>query len=174
MKNLIICGLNGTGKTTIAKHYSEELGYEYIDLYDVINSNFNDDDKINASNILKDEIDNYLSKKSKDKCIIDCNYLILPDDFINYQSNQVYEIIYLGFNDIDVDVLFEKFSKDYEKKNINYDSNELKYRLVYFNEISKKVYEACKKYNYKYFDINKDKKLVLEEISEYIDSLIER
>ena len=43
MKNLIICGLNGTGKTTIAKHYSEELGYEYIDLYDVINSNFYDE-----------------------------------------------------------------------------------------------------------------------------------
>lgn len=174
MKNIIICGLNGTGKTTIAKQYCEKLGYQYIDLYDVINSYFNDDNKVDASNVLKEEIDNYLFKRSKDKVIIDCNYLILPVDFINYHSNQDYEIIYLGFYDIDVDVLFEKFSKDYEKKNINYDSSELKNKLIYFNEISKKVYNDCKKYNYKYFDINKDKKLVLEEISEYIDSLIER
>ena len=158
MKNIILCGLIGTGKTTIAKQYSEKFGYEYIDLYDVINSDYSDNDKINASNVLKNEIDNYLFKRSKDKVIIDCNYLILPDDYANYQFNDNYEIIYLGFNDIDINVLFEKFSKDYEKKNIDFDSEELKSQLLYLNKISKKVYEDCKKYNYKYFDINKDKK----------------
>jgi len=174
MKNIILCGLIGTGKTTIAKQYSEKFGYEYIDLYDVLNLDINDDDKEYASKFLKDEIDNYLIKKTTDKCIIDCNYLILPQDFVNYNSNKYYEIIYLGFNDIDVNMLFEKFSNDYEKKNINYDTVELKKKLFYFNEISKKVYNDCKKYNYKYFDINKDKKSVLEEISEYMNLLIER
>ena len=38
MKNIIICGLIGTGKTTLAKKISQNLNYEYIDLNKKMNT----------------------------------------------------------------------------------------------------------------------------------------
>lgn len=171
MKNIIICGLVGTGKTTIAKKIENELSYNYIDLYNIIKVDFSDKEK--ASKEYASKIDDYLLSLKSDKYVIDCDYLILPEDFNNYKSKNKYEIIYLGFNDIDFDVLYNKFKNDYIKKNKRFDDNKLVSELKYIKEISKKVFNDCKKYNYKFFDINKDKSILVEEIYKYItDKLI--
>ena len=60
MKNIIICGLIGTGKTTLAKIISKELGYKYVDLNNLLNTTVDINDKIYACQNLRDEIDNLL------------------------------------------------------------------------------------------------------------------
>lgn len=174
MKNLIICGLVGTGKTTIAKKICEELNYEYIDLYDKINGKIDTKDKENASKLLAKDINKYLMNVSENKCIIDCDYLILPNEFYNCDAKVNYNIIYLGFNNVDVELLFNKFSDDYKKKNITYDSEKLRNQIEYFKYISNKVYLDCKKYNYKYFDLDKEKSLVIDEIMNFIYSIMDK
>lgn len=156
MKNIIICGLIGTGKTTLAKIISKELGYKYVDL----------NNKIYASQNLRDEIDNLL--KTLDKCAIDCEYLILPEQYILYKNREECTIVYLGFNNVDINVLYDKFVQDYKNKNIKYDEKKLMGTLKYFKDISKKVCDDCNKYGFKFFDICKDKNLVIQEAYEYI------
>ena len=166
MKNIIICGLIGTGKTTLAKKISKELGYEYVYLNNLLNTTVDINNKINASQNLRNEIDNLL--KTCDSCVIDCEYLILPEQYVLYKNKESYEIIYLGFNNVDVNVLFDKFVLDYKVKNIKYDDEQLMSSLKYFKEISKKVCDDCNKYNFKFFDVCKDKNLVIQEAYEYI------
>ena len=174
MKNLIICGLVGTGKTTIAKNICEELNYEYVDLYEKIDENIDTKDKEKASKLLAKDINKYLINAIDKKCIIDCDYLILPNEFYCCDAKDNYNIIYLGFNSVDIELLFKKFSEDYKKKNITYDSKELRKQIEYFKYISNKVYLDCQKYNYKYFELNKEKSLVIEEIKKYIYSIMDK
>ena len=35
MKNIIICGLKGTGKTTLSKLIAQKYGYKYISDYEI-------------------------------------------------------------------------------------------------------------------------------------------
>ena len=53
-------------------------------------------------------------------------------------------------------------------KNIKYDEKKLMDTLKYFKDISKKVCDNCNKYGFKFFDICKDKNLVIQEAYEYI------
>lgn len=166
MKNIIICGLVGTGKTTISKKIEKELGYKYIDLYEIVKNNV--EDKEQASSECASLIDNYLLSLNNDKYVIDCDYLILPKEFNEYISKDKYEIIYLGFKDVDFNVLYNKFKNDYIKRNKEFDDNKLKKQLKYMNDISTKVFNDCQKYNYKFFDINKDKSILIEKIYKYV------
>ena len=52
-----------------------------------------------------------------------------------------------------------------------YNKIDLLNQLKYFKDISIKVYNDCKKYNYKFFEISKDKSEVLKEIYSYIEFL---
>ena len=153
-------------KNNYSKKIENELNYKYIDLYDVIISDFQDKQK--ASEEYADQIDDYLSNLVDENYVIDCDYLVLPEEFNNYKCKDKYDIVFLGFNDINFNILYSKFKNDYIKKNKDFDDVKLIKELKYMKEISNKVFEDCKKYNYKFFDINKDKSILIEEIYEYI------
>ena len=169
MKNIIICGLIGTGKTTLAKKVSQNLNYNYIDLNKKVNTDTFESDKEFLSKKLRQQIDNYIYKLKNS--VIDCEYLILPNDYSNYLSKDICDIIYLGFYDVDINILYDKFVQDYKSKGKKYDETDLLNQLKYFKKISEKIYNDCKKYGYKFFDISKDKSIVLEEIYSYIETL---
>ena len=169
MKNIIVCGLIGTGKTTICQKISKKLNMKYIDLYSIVDSKEISQDKFQMSKMLKVKIDNYL--ETLDNCVIDCDYLILPKDFNEYRVNKNFNIIYLGFNDVNINLLLNKFIMDYESKNIKYDKEKLFEKLKYYKSVSNKVYKDCKKYNYKFFDINRNKQEVIDEVLNYILNL---
>ena len=169
MKNIIICGLIGTGKTTLTKKISQNLNYEYIDLNKKMNTHKYGNNKELFSKELGQKIDKYIYKI--ENSVIDCEYLILPEDYSNYLSKNKCDIIYLGFYDVDINVLYDKFVQDYKSKEKSYDKKTLLNHLKYFKDISRKVYNDCKKYNYKFFDISKDKAEVLKEVYSYIEFL---
>ena len=95
MKNIIICGLIGTGKTTLAKKISQNLNYEYIDLNKKMSIYKHGNDKELLSKELRKEIDKYIYKI--ENSVIDCEYLILPEDYSNYLSKNKCDIIYFGY-----------------------------------------------------------------------------
>ena len=166
MKNIIICGLIGTGKTTLSKRIAQEKGYQYVDLNSLLKNRIYNSNKELASKILFNEIKTLITPLKN--CVIDCEYLILPEQYNmhNYKNNC--NIVYLGFHNADINVLFNKFSADYKKKNIDFDEQKLMEQLIYFKKISDRVFDDCNKYNLKYFDISREKSEVLEEVYNYI------
>lgn len=164
--NIIICGLIGTGKTTLSKKISNDLHYKYIFLDELLNKSINSNDKLTASAKLNNDIENYL--RDINNCVIDCEYLIMPSQYFNSRYKDNCLIIYLGFSSVDINVLVEKFKTDYEKRKIEFKEEELVNRLKYYKEISNYVCNECQKYNYKFFDIAKEKSIVLDDVYIYV------
>ena len=95
---IIICGLPGTGKTTLSKIISEKYNIDLISDWNIFNTNeitineFENKNDISKkySKFLLEQINNYKN------VVVDLEYSISPQDFVNY-GNKGDIVIYLGF-----------------------------------------------------------------------------
>lgn len=138
--NIIICGLQGTGKTTLSKQIVKELGYKYINDYNICSSNFN-----------KRQIMDFA--KNNDNYVIDLCYSLNPVDYANLKDIIVY---YLGFVSIDENLLFQLMKSKGEDITLEQIKNN--------KAKCKEMQRQCKKYNIPFYDINKDRKIILDNI----------
>ena len=112
---IIINGLQGTGKTTLAKKISEALDYDYINDYEILKNGCFDSVTItnlnkNQKSILNQFIENNVNKK----IVLDMCYS-LPINLLKKYNSQV-KIIVLGFANIDPKILQSEMQKKSQQK----------------------------------------------------------
>jgi len=167
---VIICGLPGTGKTSLAQLILNEYQYRIISDWSIFEQNniiVNKNENKNIvsgkySRLLLDNISN-----QNDNVVVDLEYSISPSDFIEYNQYSDIKIVYLGFLSVDEETLFHLFRNS--DSNNKYTDDELKLQIKSYKEISVEYKQQCDKCNIKFFDINKLRKLVWREVLDYLD-----
>lgn len=142
--NIIICGLKGTGKTTLCKEIEREHGFTYINDYTIC------DDFINPLSI-KSFIEN------RDNYVIDLHYSLKPKKLAKFKNCLVYV---LGFINVPEDVLFNLFNKGGEDVTLKQIKRKFK--------LSLKFKKQCEKYGVTFIDINHDRNEIINGILDEI------
>lgn len=163
---IIICGLPGTGKTTLCKKIEQELNYKYISDWDIFHQNnikFNElQNKLEISKNYSNIIFDYMKNHKNENLIIDLEYSISPNDFILYEFSKYVKIIYLGFLSASENILFNLFKASSENKNI--EEFELKTKIKFYKKMSEAYFKQCENLKIHFIDINKDKNKLIEEL----------
>lgn len=167
---ILICGLPGTGKTTlsniIAKKYKYSIESDFS-IFRELNINIiNREDKKfiskNYSQLLYDYI-----KNANDNIVFDFEYSILPKELAKYQLCNL-KIVYLGFDTLSNETMFNLFRKSCANREI--EDTELKRRILSYKILSKIYKRQCEDYGFKFFDINKDREIIFDEILKFIET----
>ncbi|MBQ7308188.1 MAG: hypothetical protein IJW82_06655 [Clostridia bacterium] len=152
MKNIIvICGLIGTGKTTIANYVSKKYNYKYIKDFDLFTECQGDKMKI---------INDYILENQNQKIVIDVNYQNYEKEFEIVNNKNTF-IMYLGFNQSLTRNQLLKIFKNKTKEEINY--------LLQQSKIYK---EFCKNRELLYFDIDKNRDRILLTLIRNFETLL--
>lgn len=165
---IIICGLPGTGKTTLSKKIAEEFKFQYVNDWELFNSNnifVNEfENKIEVSKKHSQVIIDFIKENSNNNLVLDLEYSLSPKDFINSNIKDFVEIIYLGFVSVRKEMLFDLFRKSSSNENVL--DEELKKQIKFYKEMSLLFCDECKKYNLDFIDINSDRNKILNIIIE--------
>lgn len=161
---ILICGLPGTGKTTLSHIIAEKYGFNVENDFSIfkelgiIINNYEDKENIskNYSNLLLEHIIN-----SKTISVFDFEYSVLPSELEKFKPNEIM-VVYLGFVGLSEDTLFELFRKN--QSNAEMSNEELKHKISLYKNLSKVCKEDCEKHGFPFFDINKDRPLIFEEV----------
>lgn len=165
---VIICGLPGTGKTTLSKKIAEEFKFQYVNDWELFNSNniyINEfENKIDVSKKYSNFILDFIKDNKKENIILDLEYSLSPADFVNSNIKDFVKIIYLGFVSVRKEMLFDLFRNSSSNENIL--DKELKKQIDFYKEMSLLFCDECKKYNLDFIDINRDRNEIFNIIIE--------
>ncbi len=141
--NIIICGLKGTGKTTLSKILAKKYNLCYINDYEIGVEN-------------EEKIVNFIN--NHDNYVYDLCYSLSPRSCLNVKNAVIY---FLGFVSIDEKILYNLMKN--KGKMINFEQiKQLRSKSLLFCQ-------ECKKYNLPFYDVNKDRQKIINEILEEID-----
>ena len=146
--NIIICGLKGTGKTSLCKEIEKEYGFNYINDYTIC------DDFLNKYSLLS-------FIENRDNYCIDLHYSLSPKKLSKLKNCIVYV---LGFASVNQNTLFELFSENGETVTLKQVKRKIK--------LSLKFKKQCEKYDVNFIDINRDRKKIMLEILNQIKAEI--
>lgn len=142
---IIILGLAGTGKTTLAKTLAEKTEHVYLNDWKILENK-----KINLLN----EIEMHL--KSSEKIVFDLDLRNFKECVL-FENQEHQDVVYLLFDEnLDEDILLKVFQE--KDKNISMET------VKNYLNISKKYKEFCIKNKLNYAEIGKDKNEVLVNI----------
>ena len=167
---IIINGLPGTGKTTLSKTFVSERGYTYINDWKIFKENKIEINEFENKNIISKKysklIADYVINNNNNNVVFDLEYSISPNDLVKNKLNEVAQCFYLGFVSLPNKKIFNLFRKS--SSNDNKSDDELKQEIEFYKNSSLDYQEQCKKHNLEFIDINKDRKLIFEEILQKI------
>ena len=152
---IIICGLRGTGKTTLSHDICDKYNLTYVLDIDVLtDANVVYDGAISTkyADILLDYVSTH------DDIVLDAEYSIAPIDYIKYDSVGV-RIIYLGFASVDEDTLYRVFRES--ELNAHYTDDALREYVHMCKTLSVSYKAECDKHGLEYVDICKDRAKIL-------------
>lgn len=137
--NILICGLQGTGKTTLSKRIAKDLNFKYINDYTIFNLYSE-----NSKSAIVDFICN------NDNYVIDLCYSLTPNDCSKLNCITYF----LGFSSIEPKILYKLMKEKGENITLSQIEN---------NRVqSQQFQEECKKFNLPFYDINKDRNMILD------------
>ena len=113
--NIIICGLKGTGKTSLCKEIEKEYGFNYINDYTIC------DDFLNKYSLLS-------FIENRDNYCIDLHYSLSPKKLSKLKNCIVYV---LGFASVNQNTLFELFSENGETVTLKQVKRKIKLSLKF-------------------------------------------
>lgn len=167
---ILICGLPGTGKTTLSHIIAEKYGFATkndFSIFKELNINIeNQEDKKGVSKKYSKLLFEYM-QKTQENVVFDFEYSILPSELKHLDLND-FKIIYLGFYSLSEETIFNLFRKSSANEKISDEG--LKHKIAYYKNLSKIVKEECEKYGFKFFDVDKDRKIIFNEILNFIKS----
>lgn len=165
---ILICGLPGTGKTTLTKMISEQFNMRRVSDWDIF--------KQHEIKICETENKNYISKRysellmkeinKSNNVVVDLEYSISPNDFINFNSKDCI-IIYLGFVKVGELDLYNVFRNS--SSNSKYTNEDLKEKVSFYKQMSCDYKKQCIKNNLKFFDVNKDRKEIFKASLDFLN-----
>jgi len=139
---IIICGLPGTGKTTLSKEICKKNNYNYVSDFDIIK----EEQSLSLLNKFLLKNDNF---------VLDIDYRNYNEDLL-FNSQQEVKIIYLVYGEkVTLDMLNLVFKGSKEK-------SELQEYLM----LSSKYRELCLNNNLTMYEIGKNREEVLQQILE--------
>ena len=165
MKTIFIVGLPGTGKTTLSKKLVDILNFNYINDYEIL---YDIDVEIESDRLILSKLysKNLLTfaERNENNFVIDCNYSLLPNEFVKFDKKENFIYIVLGFAKLQKEKLFYQFRR---KDKVTSD-DELMGRIEYYLEISEVVKNQCKNLNITYFEISENRDEELEKVFNYL------
>ncbi len=165
---ILICGLPGTGKTTLSNIIAEKYGFNVkndFTIFQELNINVSNlEDKKNVSKNFSKLLFEYM-QNAPDNSAFDFEYSILPSDLKCFELND-FKIIYLGFYNLSEETIFNLFRKSSANEKVT--DNELRRKISLYKNLSVKCKEECDKYGFAFFDVNKDRKIIFDEILKFI------
>lgn len=180
-KNILIIGASRTGKTTLSQILNKELGYNIINLDNIIcgiedafpelgiRHDYNDR---KVATIFAPFLVKYLKELSEGPIFYNDNQFVLEGVYVDFENvlpsidKEKYEIIGLTYNDITKEKLFENIKKNDTEDDWTYYVNdeELKGDVNYFIEYNKYFDQKFKEYGIKTYDVSINRNLVFEKI----------
>lgn len=157
----------GTGKTTLSHIIAEKYGFVVKNDFSIFNElRINIKNKENKKKVSKDYsklLFGYM-QKTQGNVVYDFEYSILPSDLIHFDLDN-FKIVFLGFYSLPEEIIFNLFRKS--STNGKMTDDELKHKIMLYKSLSKNCKEECEKYGFKFFDINKDRNIIFDEILKY-------
>lgn len=183
-KNILIIGAARSGKTTLAKRFSKELGYNLISIDDIV-SGFeaypelkihHDGDAVDTATRLAPFLIKYLTELSEGNNFYDGIKTVIEGTHIDFEQiipflqsekySKRYEIIGLTFNYITEQELYDNIKRYDTEDDWTYwcDDEELRGNVRYFIDRNEYFTDKFKKYNIESYDTSYDRDNVLDEI----------
>ena len=166
---ILICGLPGTGKTTLSHIIAEKYGFVVKNDFSIFNElSINIKNQENKKKVSKDYSKLLFDhmQKTQGNVVYDFEYSILPSDLIHFDLDK-FKIVFLGFYSLPEEIIFNLFRKSSANEKVADD--ELKHKIMLYKSLSKACREECEKYGFKFFDINKDRNIIFDEILKYFE-----
>lgn len=185
-KNILIIGAARSGKTTLAKRFSKELGYNLISIDDIV-SGFeayselkihHDGDAVDTATRLAPFLIKYLTELSEGNNFYDGIKTVIEGTHIDFEQiipflqsekySKRYEIIGLTFNYITEQELYDNIKRYDTEDDWTYwcDDEELRGNVRYFIDRNEYFTDKFKQYNIESYDTSYDRDNVLDEIIE--------
>ena len=165
---IIINGLPGTGKTTLAKKLVNDYGYKYVNDWEIFNRNNIEVKEFEDKNTISEKysklIADYIIKNKDNKIVFDLEYSISPNDLEKHKLNKIVQCFYLGFTTLSNETIFNLFRKSSSNNNVSDDR--LRQKIEFYKNISLEYQKQCKNHNIEFIDICKNKKLIINKIIE--------
>lgn len=165
---ILICGLPGTGKTTLSHILAEKYGFNVkndFTIFQELNINISNlEDKKCVSKNFSKLLFEYM-QNTPDNVVFDFEYSILPSD-LKCSELDDFKIIYLGFYSLKEETMFNLFRKSSANEKVTDD--ELRRKITLYKNLSKICKEECDKFGFAFFDVNKDRKIIFDEILKFI------
>lgn len=164
MKIILISGERGTGKTTIAKRVAKELGYIYYSDFAILNGlkiNHSIQGGDDGTIILINAYKKFFNEHINENIVVDCETTILPSRVKVLQTEFDIDAIFLCFDGISEEELIEQL----KVKKTSMPLGKIKNQAWGLLELGKKIKLMCEEENIKFQSINKNRSLVIENLS---------
>jgi adenylate kinase family enzyme len=135
--NIIICGLKGSGKTTLSKKIATRFNYKYINDYQI--------------GLKESEIIKFI--KNNNNYVLDLCYSLTPKECSKLENIIVY---YLGFISLDNNTLYNLM----KEKRLNVTLN----KIEKMKNDSLLFKQECDKYGISFIDISDKRNEIIKEI----------
>lgn len=166
---ILICGLPGTGKTTLSNIIAENYDYfvkNDFSIFKELKFNIkNQEDKKSISENYSKLLFEYM-QNAQDNMVFDFEYSILPSELKQFKLSD-FKVVYLGFYSLSEKIIFNLFRKSSANEKVS--DEELRHKITLYKNLSNICRQDCEKYGFPFFDINKDRKQIFNEILTFLN-----